>query len=603
VQAGRRDDAGEDVPGLVTVPAATRDDDVIGSVPWHRRLSIKLLALFAAALVAVTAANVWMSRASFSDVEKAVAGESASRIDAVKREVSQELQQSGEAVINHAAHELFYRQLAYLHGNPRSRGIRDARALARFCIGDVGYQRLINRKFMEYGYSNAFVLSGPSLLVVAHGRKDLVGKDFYAVSASLSPEERRTERSDVFEEHWKDRRTDGFYYDQSATFRPSDIPAGMTQKYAYEIWGDFNGIPMMVEVNTYIDEFRRSIRQIEREQQDAASRVTDVARDTTRRHARELIGVSFLLLVLTLAAILALTRSMVERPISAIVEGLKAYGGGDLSAPIRTGADNELRAIEEMSNIMASRLALAMSGLKELNATLEQRVESRTKELSEATDALRLEKEQSEALLRNVLPRKIAERLKGRPAGIMVEDYAQVSVLFTDFKGFTSVAETVTPERLIRELNEIFGRFDELAEEHGMEKIKTIGDSYFAVGGLPERNGTHPEDAVKLALAMRDYVEERLRSPDSLRLSVRIGVHSGPVIAGIIGRSKFAYDLWGDTVNIASRMESAGAPGKVNVSEATYNLVKDRFTFVARGKLPVKGKGEVAMYFVEPRTV
>jgi len=570
-----------------------------GPTPWRQRLSVQLLAIFAATLAAVTALNIWISGAFFRDMEKAIVGESMAGIGAVERAVSQELQKNGEAVVDHAVHELFYRELAYLRDNPRSRNIRDPRKLADFCMKDVGFQRLANRKFMDYGYSSAYIGVGSAFIPIAHPRKDILGADLFEVNARLTPEARRIQRADAFEEHWKDRRTGGIYYEETPTYQPNEIPTGMTKKYAYHVWGEVNGIPMEAQISTYIDEFRRSIRETERKHQEVISRLTAVTEATARRHARELLGMSLGLFGLILLAILILNRSMIERPISAIVRGLEAYGKGDFQTPIRTGAHNELQAIEEMSNVMASELARAMSGLKDLNTTLEERVENRTKELAEATDALRRQKDQSEALLRNVLPEKIAARLKGHPTDIVVEDYAQVSVLFTDFKGFARVVETITPDRLIRELNEIFGHFDELARKHGMEKIKTIGDAYFAVGGLPESNETHPYDAVRLGLSIRDYMEGRLRQSGTLPLRIRIGIHSGPVIAGIIGRSKFAYDLWGDTVNIASRMESAGEPGKVNVSEATYNLVKDRFTCIPRGKLPIKGKGEFAMYFVE----
>lgn len=506
--------------------------DTVAATPWYRTLSIQLIAVFTAALACATAVNIWMTGRSFRGLQEAVAQASQDGVGAVKAQVSQELEQSGQAVIEHAARELFYRQLAYLRENPRSRNIKDARKLADFCIHDEGYQRLVLRKFMQYGYTNAAVAVGPKIVVVAHPRKDIVGEDFYKANADLTPDERRLQRSDEFAEYWKDRRSAGLYYQQAAAFRPEGIPADMTQKYMFEVWGDFNGIQMYAEVNTYIDEFRHSIRQIEDRQQQTVTRIDDATRSAARRYARQSLTLSLVLLVVIVAAVRALTRRLVD-------------------------------------------------------------------ELSETAAALRREKEQSESLLLSVLPRKIAERLKGRPAGIMVEDFAQVSVLFTDFKDFTRVAGSVTPDRLIRELNEIFGRFDELAERHHMEKIKTIGDSYFAVGGLPERNSTHPADAVRLALAMRDCVEARAQEPDALGLRVRIGVHSGPVIAGIIGRTRFSYDLWGDTVNIASRMESSGEPGKVNISEATYALVKDLFVFTPRGKVPAKGKGEFEMYFVE----
>ncbi|MFN8182579.1 MAG: adenylate/guanylate cyclase domain-containing protein [Bacteroidia bacterium] len=212
------------------------------------------------------------------------------------------------------------------------------------------------------------------------------------------------------------------------------------------------------------------------------------------------------------------------------------------------------------------------------------------------------EKKRSDELLLNILPEEVAEELKakGEADAVQIE---QATVLFTDFKGFTAMSESLSPKELVRDLNECFSAFDRITEKYGIEKIKTIGDSYMAAGGLPTPNSTHAADVVRAALEMRDFIaagKSKKLSAGHPYFEVRIGVHTGPVVAGIVGVKKFQYDIWGDTVNTASRMESCGEAGKVNVSSTTYALVKDRFACSHRGKVSAKGKGEVDMYFVEP---
>jgi adenylate cyclase len=214
-------------------------------------------------------------------------------------------------------------------------------------------------------------------------------------------------------------------------------------------------------------------------------------------------------------------------------------------------------------------------------------------------------KKQSDELLLNILPAETAKELKAKGhADAQLID--QVSVLFTDFKGFTSLSEKVTPKELVRDLHECFSAFDRICEKYGIEKIKTIGDAYMAAGGLPTPNTTHARDVVKAALEMVAVVEKGKATKIELGLpffEIRIGIHTGPVVAGIVGVKKFQYDIWGDTVNTASRMESSGVAGKVNISQTTYETLKDEsgFTFEYRGKLAAKGKGDMEMYFVSEK--
>jgi len=213
------------------------------------------------------------------------------------------------------------------------------------------------------------------------------------------------------------------------------------------------------------------------------------------------------------------------------------------------------------------------------------------------------EKDRSNNLLLNILPADIAEELKihGKAEA---RDFDMVSILFTDFKGFTNASAKLSASDLVREINACFEAFDGIMEKYNIEKIKTIGDAYMAAGGLPVPSHDSAKNTILAALEMQSFISKRKAELDALgqpSFEMRSGVHIGPVVAGIVGVKKFQYDIWGDTVNTASRMESSGEVGRVNISQATYEVLKDDpdFNFENRGKIEAKGKGEIAMYFVE----
>ncbi|MGG6296242.1 adenylate/guanylate cyclase domain-containing protein [Leptolyngbya sp. AN02str] len=211
------------------------------------------------------------------------------------------------------------------------------------------------------------------------------------------------------------------------------------------------------------------------------------------------------------------------------------------------------------------------------------------------------EQEKSEKLLLNILPWAIAEQLK-QGAQTIADNFAEVTVLFADLVNFTELASHLPPTDLVKLLNEIFSTFDQLVEAHGLEKIKTIGDAYMAVGGLPTPRPDHAEAVANMALDMQRAIAELSHSPlypfRDRPLQIRIGINTGPVGAGVIGTKKFSYDLWGDTVNIASRMEALCLPGYIQVAPNTYERLHKRYQFERRGCIDVKGKGDIETYFL-----
>lgn len=253
---------------------------------------------------------------------------------------------------------------------------------------------------------------------------------------------------------------------------------------------------------------------------------------------------------------------------------------------------NILRSLASFIGI-ATDNSSAYRDLAKKNKMLNDNLEK----INHLNSRLEEEMEKSEKLLLNILPESIAERLK-KGENVISDFFPEATVLFADIAGFTKMSASLpSPAELVVMLNQIFSSFDNVADKYKLEKIKTIGDCYMLAGGIPVPSGDHTERTVSAALEMLDNFKE-LNSKWNVNINIRIGIHVGSVIAGVIGKNKFVYDLWGDTVNISSRMESHGVPGRINCSEIVYNLLKDKFSFEDRGEMEVKGKGIMRMHFI-----
>ncbi|TVQ14363.1 MAG: adenylate/guanylate cyclase domain-containing response regulator [Leptolyngbya sp. DLM2.Bin27] len=223
-----------------------------------------------------------------------------------------------------------------------------------------------------------------------------------------------------------------------------------------------------------------------------------------------------------------------------------------------------------------------------------QQLQQEMQEREQAQQALRLEQQKSEQLLLNILPRAVVDKLK-QLEGSLAERFDNVTILFADIVNFTPLAAQISPLELVNWLNQIFSAFDRLAEQYQLEKIKTVGDAYMVVGGLPLPRADHAEAVMEMALAMQEAATTITRT-DGQEFQLRIGINTGQVVAGVIGIKKFSYDLWGDAVNIASRMESQGKPGKIQITEATYERLRHRYAFAEVGQVMVKGHGYLTTY-------
>ncbi len=261
-----------------------------------------------------------------------------------------------------------------------------------------------------------------------------------------------------------------------------------------------------------------------------------------------------------------------------------------------------LNFLQLLSNIVVSAILnrqLAREKRKEEEAKkklIEEQNEMLEKEVTKRTKELVKQKDESERLLHNILPKEIADELKLN-GKTRAQTYSEASLVFTDFKGFTVQSAKMSPQDLVNELDDIFHHFDNIMSNHGLEKIKTIGDAYMAACGLPKESKMHAVQCIRAAMEMIDYLNERGEKA-KIKWEMRAGIHSGPLVAGVVGYKKFTYDVWGDTVNTAARMESNSEPGRLNISADTYELVEDYFECDYRGKIEAKGKGEIDMYFV-----
>ena len=259
--------------------------------------------------------------------------------------------------------------------------------------------------------------------------------------------------------------------------------------------------------------------------------------------------------------------------------------------------ESEIQVLKEKRQknvIYASVIALTLIILLAISLYRRYKFSKKTNLIIEA------EKNRSENLLLNILPKETALELKtfGK---VQAKKFESVTVLFTDFKGFTSCSANLTPEKLVKSVDYYFSNFDKIIEKFGLEKIKTIGDAYMCAGGLPFPSENHAYKMILAAFEISEFIEVSKNNLDSdiAHFDIRIGINTGPVVAGVVGIKKFAYDIWGDTVNVASRMESNSEPGKINISENTYDLIKDFFDCVYRGEIAVKNRGMMKMYFVE----
>jgi len=297
-----------------------------------------------------------------------------------------------------------------------------------------------------------------------------------------------------------------------------------------------------------------------------------------------IIGTSALLLAL-IGAMGWVLRERFLRPSVVLMETVEKIGAGDLDAPTNISGKDEMGVLGQAIDSMAARLAAALGN-----------AEQKAEEAQAQARALAEERHRSEKLLHNILPAIIAERLQ-KGESLIADTYPEVTVLFADIVGFTKLSAQLGPREIVSMLNDVFGLFDGLVVKHKLEKIKTIGDCYMVVGGVPDRSPTHCQQVARFALAALKSLEEYAADfPNPMR--IRIGMHTGTVVAGIVGTQKFAYDLWGDVVNIASRYETTGTPNKIHVSDAVRVRLEDDFIFEDAGEVDLKGKGMMRSWFL-----
>ena len=289
------------------------------------------------------------------------------------------------------------------------------------------------------------------------------------------------------------------------------------------------------------------------------------------------------------------TTQWITRPLLRLSKTAQQISAGDFNQRVGGSVIMEIETLSHSFNGMITQLNQSFTDLRHSQESLRLANEELELRVERRTNQLRQEKERSERLLLNVLPASIATRLKETNESL-AEHFEEATILFADIVGFTSLSARMEPMELVSGLNQIFSAFDNLTEKYGLEKIKTIGDSYMVVGGLPVKRADHAMAVADMALEMQAYMLRNQNLQEAVEL--RIGINTGPVIAGVIGIKKFIYDLWGDAVNVASRMESHGKPGYIQVTDTTYEQLKDWYIFEPRGTITVKGRGEMMTYWL-----
>ena len=377
----------------------------------------------------------------------------------------------------------------------------------------------------------------------------------------------------------------------------STIVGGALYKENRQLVGTFGEIPQALPVDRELQEMEiLPIRKVDRVDMVWASlrmdsRYTLILRQDTSNIQSELqafggriAGLVLIIALFVTATTMAVLGKLVIWPILRLRDDLEIVGES-LNGKI------DDQSFYSLSTNRSDELGEVMGAFREMLQRVRAEIMSRT----ESELALRKEQEKSDQLLLNILPGSIADRLKNDDRSI-ADGFAEVTVLFADLVGFTEISSLASPQELVELLNHIFSIFDQLSQDYDLEKIKTIGDEYMVAGGLPLPKADHAQAIAQMALAMQKSMEKFTFRQQSI--SLRIGINSGAVVAGVIGTRKFSYDLWGDTVNVASRMQSSGSPGKIQVTETTYQLLKDKYKFLERGLVNIKGKGEMMTYWL-----
>jgi len=376
-------------------------------------------------------------------------------------------------------------------------------------------------------------------------------------------------------------------FGEPTTIHPSDLPAPIDTRSQRSKFGKVTDRGQRYEVVWYGEHFNHQYVLVIRH--DAS----DLQVNLLAYVGRILVAVLIISVVVTGSTLIIVSVTIITpflklkddfNRVAEVIQKIDAQPCFETLKSIQLNAQDQMSIRDEMTEVF-----LAFHQMFD-------RVYTEIQQRQSVELALRREQEKANKLLLNVLPESIADRLK-EEEGAIAEKFDAVTILFADLVNFTCLSTQIMPVELVELLNDIFSRFDELTAAHQLEKIKTIGDAYMVVGGIPLVRSDHAVAIASLALEMQVALAQ-FNAERHQGFELRIGINTGPVVAGVIGRRKFAYDLWGDTVNVASRVESHGLPGKIQVTEATYLQLKDQYKLESRGKIPVKGRGELETYFL-----